>query len=488
MGIEKFHTWLKNNYYNSISEYDTTSYDHVYIDLNYVLHRLVSYSSSENELITRTLDAIKTIANTNASIKTLNLVADGSASYAKILLQKKRRLQTAQSMFPKNYVNSQTDDGNSDDNNSNEKDKSIEDTIIFQKKMKRINPLYLTPGTLFMQKFNTAIRNLITNEIDANIKVNFNLADEPDESEFKICRYIISNTSSVFDTHLIFSSDADIVLISLALIRVHNIFIVIQQGRDNQTYTISIDRLLDQHMDIYGYHMLKRLDFVFLSILLGNDYFPKLRCAEFQKLWKLYKSTVQPYETIVNVDFTINIKIFHKFLIAFYANMPTKFKTSEISDITNTHVKDYLYGLSWCIHLYATGNYLDYDYLYFGESIHPMSIIVYLMKNGFDNIKLEQQINHPIPSEIYPVLVLPYSAKTLIPKKYHFIIDKKLMFMYDEEFCSECVKFRNSIRLPVGNVPNNYSMKKYILHRKTHCVDDPKNYIDNIVQILNTNQ
>jgi hypothetical protein len=35
------------------------------------------------------------LVQTNKPLKTLNLLADGSASYAKIMLQKKRRLQMA---------------------------------------------------------------------------------------------------------------------------------------------------------------------------------------------------------------------------------------------------------------------------------------------------------------------------------------------------------------------------------------------------------
>jgi 5'-3' exonuclease len=487
MGIEKFHTWLKNTYYNSITEYSTSSYDHLYIDLNFVLHRLVSYSTSEKDLLTRAMESISTIINNNNPLKTLNLVADGSASYAKILLQKKRRLQTAQSLSTK-----------------------YKDT---QSALAKINPLFLTPGTQFMQRFNETIRKYVADTIGKHIIVNMNLSDEPDESEFKIGRYIIKNATSVFDTHLIFSSDADIVLISLALVNIHNVNIVIQQGRDSQTYIISIDQLLEQHMDMFGYHPLKRLDFVFLSILLGNDYFPKLRCAEFQKLWKIYKTSVKPFETIVRSDHTINIPIFHKFLNNYVSCMSKKYRMVDVHDIVHTNAEDYLYGLSWCIHLYATGNYLDYDYLYPGDSVHPRCIIQYFMQqkiHNMDNIKLIEKPCTPIPSEIYPVVVLPHMAMSLVPKKYHEIIKNKLMYMYDEEFCKECELFRQSLRNARKKVTDSsedtasdedsgivvcdtlgtstkcckYTMKNYILHKKTHCIGNPKIYIDKIVTQL----
>lgn len=492
MGIEKFHTWLKNIYYNSVTEYSTASYDHLYVDLNFVLHRLVSYSTSEKDLLARAMESITTIISNNNPLKTLNLVADGSASYAKILLQKKRRLQTAQSLSTK-YKKS-----------SSEK-KDVSSTIL-----SKINPLFLTPGTQFMQRFNETIRKYVADTIGKHIVVNMNLSDEPDESEFKIGRYIIQNTKSVFDTHLIFSSDADIVLISLALVNIHNVNIVIQQGRDSQTYIISIDQLLEQHMDMFGYHPLKRLDFVFMSILLGNDYFPKLRCAEFQKLWKIYKTSVKPFETIVQSDHTINIPVFHKFLNNYVSCMTKKYRIVDAHDIAHTNAEDYLYGLSWCIHLYATGNYLDYDYLYPGDSVHPTCIIQYFMQqkiHNMCNIKLIEKVCKPIPSDIYPVVVLPHMAMSLVPKKYHEIIKNKLMYMYDEEFCKECELFRQSLRdarkkvdisedvsTDEDDTPDTskqrceYTMKNYILHKKTHCISNPKIYIDKIVNEILTMQ
>lgn len=475
MGIDKFHTWLKNTYYNSITEYNTSSYDHVYVDLNFLLHRLIAYSTSEKDLLSRVMESIDTIIHNNNPLKTLNLMADGSASYAKILLQKKRRLQTAQSLATKLKM----------ENN----------IAVFDKK---ITPLHLTPGTQFMNHFNETIKKYVSDKIGKHIKVNLNLSDEPDESEFKISRYIVKNTTSVCETHLILSSDADIVLISLSLINIYNIDVVIQQGRENQTYIISIDQLLEQHMSMYGYHPLKRLDFVFLSILLGNDYFPKLRCAEFKKLWKVYKLSIKPYETIVNYDHSINLTTFINFLAKYLLNIPTKFKYVDADELVNTNVDAYLYGLSWCIHLYATGKYLDYGYSYHGQSVHPICIIQYIISRKIHHKQMIFTIPHeinntpPISHNIYPIIVLPYCALRLIPEKYHYVIKNKLMYMYDEEFCKDCGSFKESLRQSrlidgiIETEPDKkiYSMQKYITHKKTHVVLNPKDYINAIVGVV----
>lgn len=62
---------------------------------------------------------------------------------------------------------------------------------------------------------------------------------------------------------------------------------------------ISIDRLIEQHFELYGYNLLKRLDFVYVSLLCGNDYFPKLKYIDFPKLWIAYRESIHPCETIV---------------------------------------------------------------------------------------------------------------------------------------------------------------------------------------------
>lgn len=460
MGIEKFHSWLKNTYYNSISEYNTNPYDHVYIDLNFVLHRLVSYVSSEDELLVRVLREITFTITNNKPLKTLNLAADGAANYAKIMLQKRRRIQSSQSMSAKLHNKSNT-----------------------------INPLYLTPGTEFMNKFNKAIRNYVKTlpELGFNIDVNMDLSDEPDESEFKICRFIrknafMSKTSHLYDSHLILSNDADIVLIAMAQKDIYGLNVIVKFNQEN-TYIISIDSLMGQHMESYGYNLLKRQDFVFVSLLNGNDYFPKMRYSNFNKLWDAYKKSIADDETIVNGDGTINVKMMIKFLSSLISITQKQFSLNiKLRDICDPHVSEYIFGIQWCISLYESGDYPTYDYIYSGNSIHPASILLYILLNNKMSIDIQKQQCEKIPSKLYPILVLPYSAKHLIPNKYHSLLDNELNYMYDEEFCKKCAKFRDHLDCDDENC--KYPMKYYILHRREHIVLNPKKYIDNILEKL----
>lgn len=462
MGIEKFHTWLRNKYYNSIIEYTTTSYTHVYIDLNFILHRLITYITTEDELIYRTCEMITHLVDINKPTKTLTLVADGTASYAKIMLQKRRRMQTALSI---------TKDGR------------------FPERLKYINPLHLTTGTEFMNKFNKSIHEYITKKIHEetdnifkNIDIQLNLADETGEAEFKICQYINKNTNNIFDTHLILSNDADIVLIAMSLINIMNIFVVIQQSHNIDNYIISIDRLSDQYFEEYGYNILKKLDFVFISLLNGNDYFPKLKYTNFTKLWEVYKIAVPKNQSIVNRERKLNYHILIHFLSSFVCHIPKQFRLIRMNEIDDANIHKYLYGLQWCLSLYTTGNYLSYDYLFDDVSIHPAAINYYLQMRKIMDIPTIKMVNTPIQMEIYTIIVLPYIAKSLIPQKYHTLLDNELKYLYDEEVCRLCKKYRKHYNCQEENC--KYPIKDYIAHRKMHNVPDAKKYIDDIVKII----
>lgn len=418
MGIKKFHQWLKLTYEDAILDDDKSSYDHIYIDLNFILHRLISYVKTEEELLERVLNTIISIITTKNPTKSINLAADGSASYAKIVTQRKHRMQMA------------------------------------EKPINGLNPLCLTAGTEFMNQFDLFLENQIHNVVKKlgfdKIKINLNLSKQPDESEFKICRLIRENTQTIEDTHLIFSHDADIVLIAMALNGIYGIEIIIQCREEK--YIISIDDLIEQQMELYGYHMNKRLDFVFISLLNGNDYFPKLKLSSFKKLWKAYKMAVFANETIIGDDGEINFKILIKFLVALNKLIPKRYDDIELKDICNRNIYEYLYGLQWCLKLYSTGEYMSYDYIYVGESIHPMALFLYLVG------KLEEKIEFPIekyekiPSDIYTILVTPYSMKYLIPKKYHQIVETKLKYIYDDKITDD---IRNQLKKTVEVLMKN---------------------------------
>lgn len=459
MGINKFQSWLRNNFNNSIKKYDYRNFDHVYIDLNYILHKMISYASDENDLIIHVIKNIKDIIDHNYPSKTLNLAADGSANYAKILLQKKRRLSS---------TNSSNDSKN------------------------KLNPLILTAGTSFMNKFGNDIK-MFAETSNFEFKINIDLSDNPDESEFKICRQLKRNVDSLFDTHLIVSNDADTILISISQINIFNINVLINIS--GEQYIVSIDDVVEQYFNIFGYNLNKRYDFVLISLLLGNDYFPKIKYANFDKLLSSYKESIKSNESII-INKKIIPHLLEKFISCFVKKIPVHYQSVSVNEYCNENISTYLEGIQWCVSLYESGNYPTYDYIYNGISIHPMSIVLHIIIGRMQNIKIRKSDCEKIQSDMCAAIVIPLSNRDLVPKKYHDILDNKLKYIYDEELCKKCKKYKNIIHKydssdvhdkntfshngeTIGVIKHNY-----IKHRKHHDIDNPREYITNIVQEL----
>lgn len=471
MGIKGFNKWLKNKYYDSKLDYiPARCYDHVYVDLNFMLHRLAATTHDEQILLRKVFTSIDNILINTPPLKSITLASDGSACYAKILLQRERRLQMALSKkFDPHYVDS----------------------------------LHFSPGTTFMLKFEEEIKKYIKNKLKdgSTLKYHISLSSETGESEIKICKFILLNHDNYpLDSHLIISNDADIVVIASSMLTVNNIFILIQKDRGQGNYIISIDTIIDHHMEIYGYNICKKLDFALISLLNENDYLPGLGFINFDSLWNAYKKSINNYETIVNMNNTINVQIFRKYLRSLINTIPTQFsKNVRIESLMWDKIKTYLDGLSWCMTLYSTSVCTMYDYMCHHEKIHPCALLYYLELNNVRIIKAPNSNCQPIQDLIYAVLITPKIAKSLILPQYHHIIETQLGHLYEEELCGTCVQLRNAY----GNIMRDYvglektdinkkKLKKEVVtqldtlkkHKKTHVIVNPVEFINNLVKII----
>lgn len=92
MGITNFHIWLKSYYPDSyIQIKNNNCYDYMYIDVNFILHNAMHGSKSFNEFLKRIHLQFDTIFSNVIATKQIYFALDGPSSYAKILLQRKRR-------------------------------------------------------------------------------------------------------------------------------------------------------------------------------------------------------------------------------------------------------------------------------------------------------------------------------------------------------------------------------------------------------------
>ncbi|KAL6047384.1 XRN 5'-3' exonuclease [Balamuthia mandrillaris] len=91
-------------------------------------------------------------------------------------------------------------------------------------------------------------------------------------------------------SHLIVGSDADLILMGLSS-SIDNMFILTTDGQSPDFLLFSVHQF-SASMQLWfpGSDCNRiKLDFMLLSLFLGNDYLPKLRCCSFESLWQRYK-------------------------------------------------------------------------------------------------------------------------------------------------------------------------------------------------------
>lgn len=448
MGIENFHTWLKQTYPNCFMPIRSlTKYDYIYIDVNHILHHSIRSVKSISGFIERINTSLDLIFNNFFATKKIVLAVDGTSPYSKVILQRKRRLQGIKNI-----------------------------------NINKLSPLELTPGTHIMSVIDNCLKNYIN-----NLKNNYHLSKPeivllstslPDEGEIKIFKDIHQNVVNgkilMDDTHLIIGNDADLIVLAMSCKPLYNINMLIRHL--DTLELVSIKKLLDDfannmnnmnninnmnNSDVYLnpnlYNNDIRLDFTTVSIMFGNDYLPKLKYVKFEHLWDGYKNALLSItfnnKTENNNDISTLIKntSFNKpFLIDFMTNvikqLAPQYKKPDLYEYNEANVINYLEGLLWCLNMYNTGTCSMYDYIYNGDqSPSPNDILYFLIFNTDFCIRVPISNSKPLSSSYYTLLLMPYQAKKLVPKKYHKLMDGKFKYIYEKELCEQCNDYKDRL-------------------------------------------
>jgi len=160
MGIDGFHKWLYSEYEEVYYNLNNTKniFHHLYIDLNYLLHLCHYNSNDETHLINKMSLVIMDICGKVCPVISVNLFCDGTAPFAKMVLQRERR-------------------------NKNQ----IKDEDVFK------TSLNFTPGTKFIKTISIKLEKCIhIIKTYFNIKVNID-SIAPGEAEIKIKNKLIQN-------------------------------------------------------------------------------------------------------------------------------------------------------------------------------------------------------------------------------------------------------------------------------------------------------
>jgi hypothetical protein len=417
MGITGFYSWIHERYGNCINIPNKPIFvNHIYIDLNYLLHMCTYNSPTINDTVLKISSMILDICSRYHALDTINICCDGSAPLAKLFLQRVRRLQEARIIYANNNIN---------------------DNL-------KTSSLNFTPGSVFMSTLHEKLQNLkLKLEITLNVKVNINNLDSGEaeiKNKYLINKHIDENPLS---THLLVTNDADVLLIVAATKIYQNIYVLLKHNM-----ILCLKDLIKSHSDIFGYSTFPQYDFAFLNLFNGNDYLPKLRYTTIDKIWESYKLKLRKYKEglVLEKDmktgrFTIN----QPFLLDILKSIVSKIsipvmKKTRLFEYKYQEYSNYVDGLIWCFQMYFEGKCNYNSYLYSSENTpDPLLLMLHLMTHNI-NSHFNLEMTKAISNNLCSILLLPNIARDLIDKKYYEFMDKH-EYLYEEELCVQCQDF-----------------------------------------------
>ncbi|XP_049851329.1 5'-3' exoribonuclease 1-like [Schistocerca gregaria] len=314
MGIKGFTKYFMRQFPKSMRVIhqgrNIIEYDHVLVDLNQIVHRAIRSADSYQRLWKKLYSLLNGILKIVKVRRTVLLVADGIASKSKFVEQRRRRVK----------------DG-------------------FLKKQYVIDRAGLLPGCNFTYDLEQALCWFVCQRLQhcdsyRNVKFCISGPTIEGEGELKIIKYIQS-IGKVNDFFLIVGSDADLILLGLSA-GFENISILTTatsemlkdvrllrpDAPDQKTYYVEArgTEVLSQFRSMFPRcnPMDISIEFVLMSILMGNDYLPP--SADYKRLWAYYVATRNNFtRCLVDLNGCICLKMFLKLLShgykAFLPNM-----------------------------------------------------------------------------------------------------------------------------------------------------------------------
>ena len=312
MGIPYYFSYLIQNHKKIITKIENiTNIDNLFLDSNSIIYDSLKFENFinklqfENYIIESVINKLINII-TNINPKNITFIAfDGVPPIAKLTQQKNRRYK------------------------SHFQAKLFTKTILW-------DTCAITPGTIFMNNLNNAIKKHFAN----NKNIILSLTDIPGEGEHKIFEYIRDNfdlNDSNNINNIVYGMDADLIMLSLNHLKYskqiylyretpHFIKSLDNSLDPNQTYLINILELGNQiykeltddisvqkdtpdwlkeasedidnslnNLQINGETFYNKIDdYIFICFLLGNDFMPhfpaiNIRNNGFTVLLELYK-------------------------------------------------------------------------------------------------------------------------------------------------------------------------------------------------------
>ena len=288
MGVKGLNTWITANFANVMQQLDgrsqTQSYDHVLVDLNGVVHAACRRRKKEQDVIRAVFQELDLVVRLFSPRATLLLALDGPGPSAKLVEQRKRRVQKALKAARDAAAGKPAGGGGG-------------------KKKRRggFDSLQVTPGTGFMLRLRRALEYYAASRLcgvavswsGKRPNVHVSAADVAGEGEVKLLAHLHAVPAG---SALLVGPDADLLLLALAAgVRDCDVLTTSSDGSSKLFRVGEFCRHLARVAPPVAAALpcsagareghAAQLDFLVVSFLAGNDYLPKVRGANLPKLW-----------------------------------------------------------------------------------------------------------------------------------------------------------------------------------------------------------
>jgi 5'-3' exonuclease len=418
MGITNFNKWLHSNYPNVFTKINRKEYDNVYIDLNPILHVGINKAKNKKDLIKRIIWLTDEVLRHVIPKKRIIFSTDGIPSFAKMILQRERRINMVKNLEIKNTDNF-------------------------------MNPIILTPGTDFMNELPSLLNEYFDKlkEKFSHLKIYELISIEHGESEFKLFNKMKDIIKENFNqSNILISNDADVIIMALSISNGSNNICV---GTSGKVYEeINLNTLLTS-LNNKSKH--SHLDYTLLMLLMGNDYIPKLNYINLTKALPVYYSVCKKDQLVIKEgeNYTVNNKLLGKIIFRLFGKNKN-FKIKNLEELNFNKIENYLEGLIWCLNDYhnskSSNMFFMYNYPKLG--IPPNELYYFLSmrhnKIKYPQMKTEISIDK-VNRKIYPAIVLPYKMKFLVKNNYCEHLFNHHKEYYEEELCKTCKEYHKKL-------------------------------------------
>lgn len=454
-GIPKMFRWLTDQYptiMERISDVlpETGSAEPVsnlYLDMNGIIHQCSQGDLTMKEQFVRIFEFTDKVCKLVSPTSVIYLAVDGIAPRAKINQQRARRFRSAA-----------------------EREQLRQELVAAGQRPPDFDSNCITPGTDFMDKLGLAFKAWLEYKIQTDPfykqKIYFSGPDVPGEGEHKVMEYLRQNNNT---RHCFYGLDADLIMLSLVTHKPN--FILLREKMRNKKDPLTFTRfdfeileigLLRQmiYMQFNERGSIERLvdDFVFLCMLVGNDFLPHMPHLDIldgsldlsMSVYKELNGFLTDKAKLHLPRFELLCRALASFEPSYFARRAVQESCPEYEDDYRTHyyqtkfgfdpqqhperirqlAQDYVLGLFWCLEYYHHG-VKSWDWFYPHLYAPLASDLVNLMDLKYE---FPSSDSKPFTPLMQLLSVLPPQSAKLLPPSYAQVMTNELKYAYPTTF------------------------------------------------------